>query len=205
MSQLKDKNIFGYEIEEWLKSVKIRCKQTTYSNYQYTVRSRIMPQLSYLKKTAITSELVNDFTTKLLNDGLAPKTVKDILIILQQILVFSNINIKFAIPKVPKKEIQILQSSEQIMLERYLYNNINLNTIGIIICLYMGLRIGELCALRWENIDIDNKKIKIKNTITRIRNFDIHSKNKTVVVIDSPKSISSVREIPICQQSEIKI
>lgn len=192
-----DKTLFKYDIEAWLRSIKIKCKATTYSNYQYTVRSRIEPKFSNLKKQFITTDLVNSFTMELLNEGLCPKTVKDILVILKQILVFSNVDIKFAMPKINKKEIQILLPFEQISLEKYLFENINLNTAGIMICLYMGLRIGELCALRWENIDLKDKKIKIRNTITRIKNNDPTKKNKTVVLIDSPKSSCSIREIPI--------
>lgn len=192
-----DKSYLGYDINRWFKNVKIRCKQSTYSNYQYTVSSRIIPKFASMKKKSITSEIVDNYTSELLENGLLPKTVKDILVILQQILTFSNINIKFAMPKVPKKEIQILRKDEQMILEEYLFNNINLTTFGIIFSLYTGVRIGELCALKWENVDLENKKIKINKTITRIKNPDSNSKKKTIIIIDEPKSTSSIREIPI--------
>lgn len=192
-----DKNYFGYDILRWLKSVKIRCKKTTYSNYQYTVNARIIPKFAKLKKKLITSEMIDNYTTELLNEGLLPKTVKDIIIILQQILKFASINISISIPKVPKTEIQILKKEEQSKLEKKLLENLDLVKFGIYLSLYTGLRIGELCALKWENIDIENKKIKINKTITRIKNPDSSQKKKTIILIDEPKSLSSIREIPI--------
>ena len=82
-------------------------------------------------------------------------------------------------------------------LENYIRKNINRITVGILICLYTGIRIGELCALKEGDIDLKNKKITIKKTLIRIKNLDNHSDNKTNVIIDNPKSSCSVREIPI--------
>lgn len=192
-----NKNYLEYDIYKWLKTVKIRCKKSTYSNYQYTVYSRIIPKFGKIKKSNITSELINNYTVELLDEGLMPKTIKDILILLGQILKFSNISIKIAMPKIPKNEIQIFSKEEQAKLEKNLLENMDLINFGIFFCLYTGLRIGELCALKWENIDIKNKKIKIKKTINRIKDTDNKSKNKTTIIIDDPKSISSIREIPI--------
>lgn len=194
---LLEKNTLTKDIELWLKSVKIRCKKSTYTNYEYTVNARILSKFSKIKKKNINEEIINEFKEELLNDGLLPKTVKDILIILKQILKFAHVNISVTMPKVPKNEIQIFTKDEQRKLEKKLFENMNLNTFGVFFCLYTGLRIGELCALQWENIDIKNKKIKVKKTITRIKNFDDSNKKKTLVILDEPKSLSSIREIPI--------
>ncbi len=106
------------------------------------------------------------------------KTVKDILIILKQILKYGDVNIKIPMPKVPKNEIQILKKDEQKKLEEELLKNLNEKTFGIYFCLYTGLRIGEICALQWKNIDLKKKKIKIKKTLTRIKNPDENSRKK---------------------------
>lgn len=100
-------------------------------------------------------------------------------------------------PKVPKTEIQIFTKAEQLKLEEVLLDDLTLEKFGIFFCLYTGLRIGEICALRWENIDIETKRIFIRKTITRIKNPDDDANGKTMIVIDDPKSISSIREIPI--------
>lgn len=192
-----DKSYLGYYINAWLKSAKIRCKKSTYSNYQYMVNARIVSKFAKVKKKNITSEMVDSYTTDLLNQGLLPKTVKDIVVVIKQILNLAGIKLDVSLPKIPKKEIQIFKIEEQVILERFLLDNINTTTLGIYFCLYTGLRIGELCALKWENIDIKNKKVKINKTITRIKNPSMNSDVKTVVVMDEPKSSSSIREIPI--------
>lgn len=190
-------NNLKIDIIKWLNKVKIRCKKSTYSNYLYTVNSRIIPNFGNIDKNEISSELIDNYTSKLLCEGLLPKTVKDILIILQQILIYARVNIKITFPKVPKSEIQILSKEEQIILENKLLNDINLTKFGIYFCMYTGLRIGEVCALKWENIDIENKKIRINKTITRIINLSDYSDKKTMIIIDDPKSASSIREVPI--------
>ena len=193
-----DKTYIGYDICRWLNSVKIRCKKSTYSNYMYIVNARIIPEFAMLKKKNITSELIDRYTMKLLNKGLLPKTVKDILIILQQILISGGVNIKISMPKIPKNEIQILKKEEQLLLEENLLKDLNKTKMGIYLCLYTGLRIGEICSLKWENIDLNNKKIRVKNTITRIKNFNENNKfKKTMIIIDNPKSSSSIRDIPL--------
>lgn len=192
-----DKNFLGYYIYRWLNNSKIRCKKTTFSNYEYMVNSKIIPRFSKIRKSDITVEMIDDYTTNLLNSGLLPKTVKDILIVLKQILKTAEINIEVTMPRVPKHEIQILSKDEQKKLEKFLLENMDIEKFGIYLCLYTGLRIGEVCALEWENIDIKNKKIIVKKTITRIKNQNKDSKNKTEIIIDDPKSASSIREIPI--------
>ncbi len=192
-----DKSYIGYDINSWLNNAKIKNKKSTYSNYQYTIKSRIIPKFAKVKKKSISLDLINKFTSELLSEGLMAKTVKDILIVLQQILRYGDINIKISMPKVPKNEIQILKKDEQAKLEEELLRNLNEKNFGIYFCLYTGLRIGELCALQWENIDLKNKKIKVKKTLIRIKNPDESSKKKTIIIIDEPKSSSSIREIPI--------
>lgn len=192
-----DKTYIGYDIYSWLHNAKIKNKKSTYSNYQYIIYSRIIPKFAKIKKKNLTIELINKYTSELLEEGLAEKSVKDILIILQQILRLGNINIKIPMPKVPKAEIQILSKEEQKILEKELLNNMDEIKFGIYFCLYTGLRIGELCSLQWKNIDLINKKISIKHTLIRIKNPNENEKPKTKVIIDEPKSSSSIREIPI--------
>lgn len=192
-----DKNYIGYDINLWMNNSKIKNKKSTFSNYQYTLKSRIIPKFAKVKKKTISLDIINKFTAELLDEGLAAKSVKDILIILQQILKTGDINIKIPMPKVPKTEIQILKKEEQLILEKELMSNLNETTFGIYLCLYIGLRIGELCALQWKNIDLNNKKINIKKTLVRIKNPEENPKKKTIVIIDEPKSASSIREIPI--------
>lgn len=192
-----DKSLFSGDIYHWLKSVKISCKKSSYSNYEYTVYAHLIPEFGKYKRKQINKNIVNDFTERLLNNGLKPKTVKDMLIILQQILKYHNVNIDITMPKVPKKEIQILTKEHQMLLEKRLSNCTNEDNFGIFLCLYTGLRIGELCSLQWKNIDLEKNIIRIEKTLIRIKNYDKNIKTKTVVILDEPKSASSTRNIPI--------
>lgn len=192
-----DKNYIGYYINLWLNNSKIKNKKSTNANYLYTINARIIPKFAQINKKNISNETINKFTNDLFKENLAPKTIKDILIILQQILRNADINVKIVMPKIPNKEIQILKKEEQKKLEKYLVGSENEITIGIYLCLYTGLRIGELCALQWKNIDLINKKLYVKKTLVRIKNIDKNIKNKTIVILDDPKSSSSIREIPI--------
>lgn len=191
-----DKSYIGYYINLWLNNSKIKNKRSTNSNYEYIINSRIIPKFANVKKKSVTFELINNFINELMEEGLFPKTIKDILIILQHILKSCGVNIKIPMPKVPKKEIKIFKKNEQMILEEELLKNITPMNFGIYFCLYSGLRIGELCALQWKNIDLYNKKIYVKQTITRVKNNN-NVRKKTTIIIDTPKSQSSIREIPI--------
>ena len=197
VSRKRRKN-FRVVTEEWLKYKKNTVKKSTYYNYSYSVEKYLYPKFADQDITQIKD--YNDFIEKL-TDTLAPKTVRDIITKLKEIINFyeeehnTKLNIKkMSLPKMNKKEIQILSNKEKQKLEKYCIEQNSLKSLGILICLNTGLRIGEVCALRWENIDFESKKINIEKTIERIYSKE---ENKTIVIIDTPKSITSVRTIPI--------
>ena len=197
VSRKRRKN-FRVVTEEWLKYKKNTVKKSTYYNYSYSVAKYLYP--SFAGKNITKIKDYNDFIEKL-TDTLAPKTVRDIITKLKEIINFyeeehnTKLNIKkMSLPKMNKKEIQILSNKEKQKLEKYCIEQNSLKSLGILICLNTGLRIGEVCALRWENIDFESKKIHIEKTIERIYSKE---ENKTIVIIDTPKSITSVRTIPI--------
>lgn len=82
-------------------------------------------------------------------------------------------------------------------MEIELLKNIDTIKFGIYFCMYTRLRIGELCALQWKNIDLKNKKLYVKKTLARIKNSNTLDRKRTIIIIDEPKSLSSIREIPI--------
>ena len=195
VSRRKD---FEVVTEEWLKYKKNTVKKSTYYNYSYSVAKYLYP--SFAGKNITKIKNYNNFIEEL-SDTLSPKTVRDIVTKLKEIINFyeeehnTKLNIKkMSLPKMNKKEIQILSNKEKQKLEKYCIEQNSLKSLGILICLNTGLRIGEVCALRWENIDFESKKIHIEKTIERIYSKE---ENKTIVIIDTPKSITSVRTIPI--------
>ena len=197
VSRKRRKN-FRVVTEEWLKYKKNTVKKSTYYNYSYSVEKYLYPKFADQDITQIKD--YNDFIEKL-TDTLAPKTVRDIITKLKEIINFyeeehnTKLNIKkMSLPKMNKKEIQILSNKEKQKLEKYCIQQNDLKSLGILICLNTGLRVGEVCALRWENVDFETRRIHVEKTIERIYSKE---ENKTIVIIDTPKSITSVRTIPI--------
>ena len=107
----------------------------------------------------------------------------------------SNINLKRIIsPKLQNGNVTIMSNREKGRLESYCLKNKTLKNLGIIICLNTGMRIGEICSLKWKNIDLDKRLIFVKTTMQRIKD---DKTNKTKVIIDKPKTAESIRAIPI--------
>lgn len=190
---------FSYKIDEWLESQKISVKATTYSYYCNVVNKHIRTELGNLMIKNIDDNVITKFiTTKVQNGKLKMSTIKEIVIILKQILSFCNLNIKIKLPKVQKKTISIFNAYEKQILEKYLYDNIDEYAIGILLSLYAGLRIGEVCGLKWKDIDFKTGILHIERTVSRINddNYKITG-NKTKLILIEAKTKNSIREIPI--------
>ena len=190
-----NKKYIKYYINLFLDNSKIKNKISTYSNYYYLINKRILPYFNNIKINNINNELIINYVNYLIHNNLSNKTIKDIISIIKQIFKLANINIDIPTPKIHKKEIIIFSKEDQLLLENFLLNNLNYINLGIYLCLYTGLRIGEICALKWEDIDLINNKIYIKNTLIRVKSNEQIS--KTCIMINNPKSDSSIRIIPI--------
>lgn len=190
--------------EQWLSSAKLRVKESSYANYENIVSKHILPILGKEFMQNLTTNRLNDFIHYKLNHGrlngkggLSAKSVRDIMTVYRSIEAYAAREYgmretHFTMPKTEKKQTDIFTSAERKILESYLINNQNNTNISILLCLFTGLRIGELCGLKWEDIDFDNTVLYVKRTVQRI------SKNgKSQVVIGTPKSKSSIRTVPI--------
>lgn len=189
-------------------------KESTYVRYQALVKKHINPFFESYRLGELTPALINNFISLKLSDekvnekgGLAPKTVRDLGTFLRSVIIFGekegliqNISDEFILPKVAPYQAKTLSKEELSLLISKLLTKGSLRDYGILIALFTGLRIGELCALKWEDISLKTDKITINKTIQRISvsNEDlIEGKPKTKVIITSPKSRSSNRSIPI--------
>lgn len=186
-------------IDEWLIQKKLIVKESTYARYCSIVNVHIRPilgniQIAYLTYDKIV-RFINIQTKSRENHVLTNRTIRDIVVVLKQILNYLGIYYKIISPKPEKKEITILKKEEQKKLEEYLITHINPNYLGILLSLYAGLRIGEVCALRWKDIDLEEKKIYINHTMMRIQDPEVA--HKTKIIIGEPKTIQSKRCIPI--------
>lgn len=211
--KLKTKKILYKElVDDWLKYKKNYIKESTYATYLNIVYNHLIPDLGNINLKDITHNMLQDYIlTKLKtgkvesNDGLSEKTVKDIMMVLKGSLkyamnegVMSLINLDFTYPKSQhKKRIYIFTKRQQKKITEYAIENLNPVNIGILLSLYSGIRIGELCALKWSDIDFKNHIIHINKTLQRIYIKNNENKVNSKIIISTPKTISSNRDIPI--------
>lgn len=184
--------------KEWLRYKKNRIKESTYCNYLFKIEKYLFPEIG--NKDIATMNDYNHLIEKLLQ-YLSPKTVRDIMAILKSILTYyeeeyeTSLKIKkLSLPKQEKSRIKVFTQKEKEKIEKYCMQEKTLKGLGIIICLNTGLRIGEICALKWENINFEEKLIYVKKTLQRVY---IKDEAKSKIVIDKPKSEASVRVIPM--------
>ena len=201
------KHRFGFYCDEWLASVKGNLKEATYVKYVSILEKHIKPKLGGCFPLALSTSLVECFRDELLLiDELSPKTVKDILVLLRSVLKytakqfpneFPQIDINY--PKETKKEMRVMSRDEQQNLIGYLLDDMDECKFGILLSLFTGIRIGELCALRWENVSLEDNTIRITSTMQRLQDYD--GETKTKILIGSPKSDTSQRTIPLTDQA----
>ena len=150
---------------EWLHTKKCTVKESTYIKYSTAVNKHIIPKLGVCHPLGFTTELMDDFIKELqFEDELAPKTVHDILVVLHGILKFASSKfagsfpaVEINYPKIGKKEMRVLSREEQARLVAYLHEDLDSCRFGILLALCTGIRIGELCALRWESVSTNDK------------------------------------------------
>lgn len=198
-------------VDEWLQQKRISVKNSTYVKYRNSIEKHIIPELGKLKLNEIDNRTIIHFTncklatTNTSNEpGLSHKTVKDLLLIINNILKYGRTYypnemamIEIVYPPIPKAEIRILSHNEQHALEIMLFKEMDNIKLGILICLYTGLRLGEICALRWEDICLSDGTIFVRRTVQRLQTFSDDGSPRTRLVIDVPKTRNSVRRIPI--------
>jgi len=194
---------FGELADLWLENIRLSVKESTYANYMLKVRNHIVPVFGNIQYDNLTADILNNFVSKKLSDGLSVKYVSDIASVIKSICKFAhrkyNYSDKSELMTMPKKQLntekRLLSEFEQSRLNSYLANNPSNSNVGILLAAATGIRIGELCALKWSDIDFAKRIITVRATVQRIKNFDGNTATK--IIITPPKSHTSVREIPI--------
>ena len=186
---------------EWLSIKKLKVKESTIVNYEFKFRKHLLSAFGNLKFSDISAKMVYDFIHKKLHDGLSGKYIADMIILLKSIAKYAGRTYYCAnqiadveLPKAENHEIKPYSREQQTVLTQELLKDTDLSKMGILLCAYTGIRIGELCALQWKDIDFQNQTLEISKTCQRIRN---NGDTATKLVITAPKSRSSVRMIPI--------
>lgn len=187
---------------EWHNAVVNRVKESSYANYKIKFEKHILPEFGDMLCSELSADIINAFICKKLANGLSAGYVRDILVVFKTMLKYAQEEYNFklslkniALPKCEKKEAEKIDDTEQSLLVDYLKKHINLTSFGILISLLMGIRIGELCGLRWSDVDFKNKVLHINRTVQRISISE--GNKKTKIIISSPKSKKSHRKISI--------
>lgn len=184
---------------ELLGSVKV----SSYQTYVNIVKKHLLPALGKMKLTAITPSIVHNFVAALEASGLAYNTIKGVYRLLaaamrgafEDGLIQKNPCRRIRIQRAEQEEQRVLTQKEQELLKK---SRTNMNDLPTLLSLYTGIRLGEVCALKWDDIDRENQTIIIQRTGQRIAQVKNDTAGgKTMLMICTPKSLRSVRIIPV--------
>lgn len=194
--------------EEWLTHyIKPSSKQRTFEQYSRAAQIHILPYLGDIELTDLTPFVLQKFITGLTENGnkrtgkgLSPNFVKTILSIVQNSLKTAHLvgylpeysANKIKRPKPKEKQVECFSAWEQKKIEEAALSAKKDKYRGIILCLYTGLRIGELLALTWNDIDFDKNILSVTKTC-----HDGNENGKHIRIIDTPKTENSRRQIPL--------
>ena len=199
---MKQNNSFSKVAELWKADKKQYVKKSTYAAYCLLIQSHLLPDLG--EKEDIREEDVQRLVNRKLESGLSQKTVRDILVVLKMILRYGakygllpghQIDVIFPTDR-EKQDLEVLTLAHQRQLMSFVKDHFTFLNLGIYICLSAGLRIGEVCALQWDDVDVTSGVLRISKTLQRIYLVDEEEKH-TEVIVDKPKTKNSIREVPM--------
>ena len=195
-------------LNEWLTHyIKPSSKQRTFEQYSKVAQIHILPYLGDIELTDLTPFVLQKFITDLTTNGnkrtgkgLSPNFVKTILSVIQNSLKTAHLvgylpeysANKIKRLKIVEKQVECFTIQEQKKIEEAALSAKKDKYRGIILCLYTGLRIGELLALTWNDIDFEKNILSVTKTC-----HDGNENGKHVRIIDTPKTENSRRQIPL--------
>ncbi len=202
---------YGYWLEQWLAFTEPLVKISTFIRYRNSVKNHIEPFLGKYLVEEINTKLMESYIRNLMvngrkdgKGGLCNKSILDILLIIKQTFRyveayeipigcnFSNVKIKSTY-----REMRVLSVGEEKLLAEYLIKNPDRRNLGVLLALYTGIRIGELCALQGKHILINEKVIKIEQTVQRLQKRNDRERTKTHLLVSVPKTSKAIRLIPL--------
>lgn len=199
-------------VKNWLEEKRDFIKESTLAYYQFEMEHYVLPYLGDVPVSKITEKELQSMVLFWQKQGgknggsLKKTTVQNLIMLLKQCLKYAvkegylckfQLNIRF-IPSYEERKTKVFSNKEQRMLMHALLEAPSYRTFGILLCLNCGLRIGEVCALRWEDFDFNGQIIHIRRTLQRI--YLSNEIPHTKVVISAPKTPTSVRDIPLSQK-----
>lgn len=209
---MKNKEILYSELlDMFLKQSEKAVKESSLSTFSYLIKNHIKPMIGNIPVSGFSSETVQNFIFNMMEKEKSKgkgkfsiKSIRDTVTLIKVSINFGirmgiveNITLKYKIPfKINKKKIEIFNLMEQRTLFEYLYKNISFRHIGIILSLTTGLRIGEVCGLKWKDIDFYENTLYVRRTVQRIYVNNENFKGSKII-ISVPKSEKSIRILPL--------
>lgn len=193
----------------WLDSCQNKVKESTFTKYQYICNHYIIEYFDEMFIQDISTTLVQKYFNSLQKpenkkNGLSISTVKIIYSILKLIFKYANqngistnCNLDTIQIKTDYVEPRYLSVEEQVVLENSIKNSQSNSSVGIWLGLFTGMRLGEICALKWNDVYLDKQLIYVNKTMQRISCNEVDNNNKTKIIIDAPKSKKSLRYVPV--------
>lgn len=189
-------------LNDWIEQkndIKIQSKQ----KYENINNNYLKLSLGNMPITKLSKQDIISFFANLNNKNISLSIKKTCYYIINSSLNYAYnenycnyFNLKDIKLKSSNKTIFVFSKEQQLIIENELKNNMNIRKICLLLCLYTGLRIGEICGLKWEDINFNKNYIEVKRTIERIKNINGNN-TKTILIESTPKSITSNRIIPI--------
>ncbi len=194
---------FSQAANKWLDEIAGKKKPSTYVKYATVYKTHLARSLgSCILSDDINQEIRKKISEYLSRDALSESLKDSIFCVANQILVFANKKYGVCVPAIKKpavkyrrKPIETLSKADQSKILSHIYSKPDKFTIGLLLCLYTGLRLGELCALKWTDFDFENMTLTVSRTVQRISIKGFAT--KTILMTTDPKSESSKRIIPL--------
>lgn len=207
--KIRSEMLFADVLYKWLFANQIRLKGATEVKYINIIETHIIPAIGGVKLSMLDSSIINSFLDKQLNNGgikcgkpLSPSYVRSMAVIIEATFNYAvmeglcdPLRTPINKPVIPKKDLVILSQAAEDTLTQILICDSSQVAIGTLVALQAGLRIGEVCALRWSDVDFENNVIHIRHAISRVPSPN--SEQKTMLILDTPKTASSLRDVPI--------
>lgn len=212
MNQTMDHPTLQEVLELWLENNRIRLRDQTVAKYRGLIDRHILPVAGRLPAEQIDMLWLNRFLREKSGGGrvdgaggLSPSYIRALAFIIKSALSFAARNRlcpplvgELMLPPVPKNALEVLSRSEQHVLEQQMPPDPCRHGLGVLLSLYMGLRVGEVCGLRWGDIDFQNAVLHVRHTVERISNLDpAAGGSKTRLVMGTVKTVASDRVIPL--------
>lgn len=188
---------------QWLQSKQLALKEASFVKYSNILHNHLLPEWGNASVSQIDCECLHQFAMAK-SRILAPKSLYDLLNLSHSIFSYAKERLpEWNVPsiKYPRQnttEVRCFSMGDQRTLERFLKRTSDPCRLGILLCLYTGMRLGEICALQWKDVSLDDQLIFISKTLQRLQKCDATDKVAgTRILITEPKTSHSKRKIPV--------